>query len=211
MDLPLVTCIMPTANRPEFIVSAVGFFLEQDYPNAELVIIDDGSRSYASLIPPTPKIRYFYTKPLGTIGRKRNFACENAKGEFIVHWDDDDSYALNWISKSVEQLLASSADVTGLKSIVFYSMARGSSFLYQNSNQHPQWLCGATLTYRKALWSAYRFANLQVGEDIDFLLNSGGKVAELDYKDGFAANLHANNTSIRFLGKDVLDWMETEP
>ncbi len=42
---PLVSCIMPTANRQRFIPTAISLFLRQDYPEKELVIIDDGEHS----------------------------------------------------------------------------------------------------------------------------------------------------------------------
>jgi hypothetical protein len=39
---PLVSCIMPTCDRLQFVPEAVRGFLKQDYPNLELVIVDDG-------------------------------------------------------------------------------------------------------------------------------------------------------------------------
>lgn len=204
MSIPLVTCIMPTANRPRFINFAITNFLSQSYPNTEMVIVDDGARSYRSLVPTTPKIRYFYTKSLGTVGSKRNFACENSSGEIIVHWDDDDTYAYDWISKSVEHLLALGSDITGLNKLTLYSSSSNTNFNFENKTLNPNWLCGATLTYKKSLWQKYHFANLQIGEDSDFLLNSGGKISALDYPKGFIATLHAHNTSIKFVDHDIL-------
>ena len=40
---PLVSCIMPTYNRREFVPLAIRYFLRQDYANKELIIIDDGT------------------------------------------------------------------------------------------------------------------------------------------------------------------------
>jgi hypothetical protein len=45
-ELPLVSCIMPTNNRRTFVPKAIEFFLRQDYPNRQLIIIDDGSDHY---------------------------------------------------------------------------------------------------------------------------------------------------------------------
>lgn len=199
MCTPLVTCIMPTANRPRFINFAITNFLSQSYPNTEMVIVDDGLRPYHTLVPTTPKIKYLYTKPLRTIGMKRNFACENSSGEFIVHWDDDDTYAYDWISKSIEQLLSTGAEITGLKNIRLYSSFSNKNFLYEDKTSTNSWLCGATLTYRKSLWSKYHFRDLQIGEDSDFLMNSGGEISALDYTNGYIATLHEFNTSIKFI------------
>ena len=40
--LPLVSCVMPTANRRPYVAQAIRYFQRQDYPNKELVILDDG-------------------------------------------------------------------------------------------------------------------------------------------------------------------------
>jgi hypothetical protein len=51
---PLVTAIMPTAGRPEFALQAVRYFCDQDYPNKELVVLEDGTRSRAGRLPDDP-------------------------------------------------------------------------------------------------------------------------------------------------------------
>lgn len=197
MNIPLVSCIMPTANRQKFIPLAINYFLEQNYPNAELVIIDDGLESAARLIPDNPKIRYFYSEPLGTIGVKRNHACEKAQGEIIMHWDDDDWYAADWISKQVEALSSSGADITGLNRVIFYSPSVNKRWMYEDTDMEQPWLCGATMAYRKSFWQEHPFIDIQVGEDYDFVWNTGAKTFALDYPNGFVAILHAHNTSIK--------------
>ena len=198
MDQPLVTCITPTANRQKFLPLAIKYFLEQDYPNAEMVIIDDGNQSCESLIPDNPKIRYFYyPERLGTIGTKRNVACEKAQGEIIVHWDDDDWYAKDWISRQVEAQLTSGAAITGLNTVDFYSPTVNRRWRYEDTDTEKPWLCGATMAYPKSLWENHKFLDLQVGEDYDFVWNSGGKTFAMDYLAGFTSILHAHNTSLK--------------
>ncbi|TMJ66102.1 MAG: glycosyltransferase [Alphaproteobacteria bacterium] len=41
--LPLVTVIVPTFNRASFLEETIDSILEQDYPNIELIVLDDGS------------------------------------------------------------------------------------------------------------------------------------------------------------------------
>jgi len=197
MNQPLVTCIMPTANRQRYLPLAIDYFLKQDYPNAELVILDDGLESSASLIPDHESIHYFYSEPIGTIGIKRNAACEKANGEIIMHWDDDDWYAPDWISKQVNSLLTSGADITGLNRVIFFSPSMDQKFMYEDTDEDKPWLCGATMAYRKTFWKDHSFVDLQVGEDYDFVWNSGGKIVAHNYMQGFVAILHANNTSIK--------------
>jgi glycosyltransferase involved in cell wall biosynthesis len=87
---PRVSCIMPTADRRPYVASALRFFARQDYPDRELVIVDDGADRVADLIPADPRVRYVGLPGRLVLGEKRNRACEAASGEIIVHWDDDD-------------------------------------------------------------------------------------------------------------------------
>jgi len=197
---PLVSCIMPTANRPEFIINSIDLFLAQDYPHKELIIIDDGIESCVKHIPARENIHYFYYQDrVGTIGTKRNSACEKAHGDYILHWDDDDWYAPDWITQQVNLLVNTKADITGLHTVKFYSPSAKRGLVYENTGPNNFWLCGATLAYKKSLWEMYHFADLQIGEDADFLTNSGGKIVSLDYSDGFTAGLHLHNISIKHL------------
>jgi glycosyltransferase involved in cell wall biosynthesis len=201
MKKPLVTCIMPTANREKYIPYAIDYFLQQDYQNKELVIIDDGKRSVASLVPDHPQIRYFYTDPIKSIGLKRNYACEKATGEVIVHWDDDDWHAKDWISAEVHFLTQSGADICGMQHIHYYS-AINHYFVtvlrqYRGMPNPMNWVHGATMAYWKSFWQSHPFKDLRKGEDDDFIQNSGAKLFIHDYRDGFVCILHPHNTIIR--------------
>ena len=55
---PLVSCVMPTCNRRRFVSQAIWYFLRQDYPSRELVIVDDGEDSIADLVPDDERIHY---------------------------------------------------------------------------------------------------------------------------------------------------------
>jgi len=197
MNEPLVSCIMPTANRQKFIPFAIDYFLQQDYPNIELIIVDDGLESAQYLIPNHPQIKYFYSDYIGTIGIKRNKACEKANGQIILHWDDDDWYASDWVSKQIDALETSGADITGLNKIILYSPTVEKRWIYEDSDLEKPWICGATMAYKKSFWEAHPFNDIQVGEDYDFVYNTGAKTYAIDYLIGFVAILHAHNSSIK--------------
>lgn len=213
MKNPYVSCIMPTANRPLHVPLAVDYFLNQDFRDAELVIIDDGIEPVKDLLPDHYRIKYFYTDPLGSIGNKRNFACEKAKGEIIIHWDDDDYYAENWISKQVKAIEESNADICGLNEIVFFSPLRQKYWKYADTSGERPWLSGATMAYKKSFWEAHHFKDLQIGEDYDYIWNTGAKIFAHDYKEGFIAILHAGNTTLKPFEnpkdkKHAIQWMD---
>ncbi|MET1056747.1 MAG: glycosyltransferase family A protein [Pedobacter sp.] len=197
MSSPRVSCIMLTANRPNFIPLAVHHFLNSDYRDAELVIIDDGKESVKSLIPDHHRIKYFYTEPLGSIGNKRNYACEKAIGEIIMHWDDDDYYPYDWMTRQVKALEESGADIVGLNQILFYSPLVNKFWNYDNKDTDRPWLSGATMCYRKSFWEKHHFKDIHVGEDYDYIWNSGARIYAHEYPNGFIATLHAGNTTLK--------------
>jgi glycosyltransferase involved in cell wall biosynthesis len=202
MNQPMVSCIMPTANRQKYIPYAIKYFLTQDYPNAEIIIVDDGTESVASLLPQDQRIKYFYTAPLGTVGVKRNFACSQAQGEIIMHWDDDDWHANDWISQQVKHLISSGADICGIEHVHFFSPVNDTlwtgTVMNRNNPYTDPWLNGATLAYWKSFWLAHPFKDKQTGEDTHFVATPGAKVFAHDYIDGFVAILHADNTTTKF-------------
>ena len=209
-----VSCIMPTANRQKYIPQSVYYFLNQSFRDAELVIVDDGHESVENLVTDHRRISYYYSaEPLGSIGLKRNFACEKAKGEIIVHWDDDDYYGYDWIKESVNALETSGADICGLNEIIFYSPIENKYWTHKNDSSDRPYLAGATMSYLKSFWRKHPFKNLQIGEDYDYVWNTGAKIFAHRYKDGFIATLHSANTTLKpfenaKFKKHAIQWMD---
>jgi glycosyltransferase involved in cell wall biosynthesis len=193
---PLVSCIMPTRDRRDLVPQALRQFLRQDYPHAELIVVDDGDDKVADLIPPDPRLRYLALDGRRTVGAKRNLACEAARGEIILHWDDDDWMADWRIRYQVEHLLAAEADLCGLPRLYFHEPATGKAWQYSAPAGDKQWIAGATFCYRKDLWRAEPFADVDNGEDTRFLWSGRRrKVAPLADPGFYIARLHNGNTA----------------
>jgi glycosyltransferase involved in cell wall biosynthesis len=62
MTRPLVSCLMPTADRRSFVPIAVDAFLRQDYGPSELIVLDDGADPISDLLPNDQRIRYVRTE-----------------------------------------------------------------------------------------------------------------------------------------------------
>src|SRR5205807_629877 len=88
-SLPRISCICPTANRGAFLAQSIHYFEEQDYPNKELIIIEDGDEMNGELC---QKHTYHFIPGRHSIGGKRNLGGEIATGTIFCHWDDDDYY-----------------------------------------------------------------------------------------------------------------------
>ena len=193
--LPLVSCVMPTHDRRGFVPLAIRYFLRQDYPDAELVIVNDGTDAVADLVPQHPAVRYHRLDERRVLGAKRNLACELAAGEIIAHWDDDDWSAPGRLSTQVEALEASGAVLSGMNSLRFYDPAGRRAWRYQWPQSRRPWAAGTSLCYRRSLWERTPFAEVAAGEDARFVWRSAvTSVADVSGSDCLVALVHDRNT-----------------
>ncbi|MCP3901959.1 MAG: glycosyltransferase family 2 protein, partial [Desulfobacteraceae bacterium] len=100
---PLVSAIIPTFNRGWIISEAVESILDQDYPNIETIIIDDGSTddTYKKLFPYLDRITYIKQENKG-VSAARNLGINNSTGKFIAFLDSDDLWTKEKISCQID-------------------------------------------------------------------------------------------------------------
>jgi predicted O-methyltransferase YrrM len=195
---PLVSCLMPTANRRAFVSNAIRYFQRQDYPNRELIILDDGSDAVSDLIPNDPQIRYIRMQERRTMGAKHNLGCAQAGGQVIAHWDDDDWFADWRLSYQVSELLKHPAmTIAGLSDILFYRPSDHCAWKYVYPSKERPWICGSTFCYRKEFWESHPFPDMNEGADTMFVwgLNRDAGVISLSNSHWHVGIIHSNNTS----------------
>lgn len=194
-ESPLVSCIMPTCDRLGFVPESLRCFLRQDYPNLELIVVDDGNEPVAPVIPGDHRIRLVHLEKK-TVGAKRNVACGYARGEIIVHWDDDDWYPADRISRQVEALRVGSTEICGSSTLFYHDRATGRAWRYRYSSSGHPWVAGNTLAYRKSWWSAHPFPEIQIGEDAQFTrVAPAASIRDLAAPGLCVARIHRGNTS----------------
>ena len=103
MDCPLVSVVLPTFNRAWALKDAVESVLSQDYPNIELIIIDDGSKDNTQELLEIYKSQSIILKQKNTgVAAARNVGIKKSRGEFIALLDSDDAWNKRKISCQVE-------------------------------------------------------------------------------------------------------------
>ncbi len=108
MNLPSVSIVIPTCNRPEMLNKALDSVLAQDYPNIAEIIITDDDKLPDDLLKEilSRDSRIKYTKNLkykkGPSGNKQN-GIDLANGDFICVLDDDDELFQETISTLIEK------------------------------------------------------------------------------------------------------------
>jgi ADP-heptose:LPS heptosyltransferase/SAM-dependent methyltransferase len=198
---PLVSCILPTYNRRGFFARSIEYFLGQDYPHKELVILDDGSDCVRDLVPDHPQIRYFRLDRRQTIGAKRNLACQYAAGDIILHWDDDDWMASWRISYQVSQLLERNLDVCGLDRLCYFQPSSQNGWEYIYPGGLRPWVAGNTLCYRKVVWQQHRFPEIDVAEDARFVWQfPASRIGRLENSGFIVGLIHPANVSPKVTG-----------
>ncbi|HET6314850.1 MAG TPA: glycosyltransferase, partial [Chloroflexota bacterium] len=199
-DTALVSCIMPTRNRRHLVGQAIAYFLRQDYPHKELLVVDDGDDSVVDLVPDDARVRYIRLDRRTPLGTKRNLACELGRGALIVHWDDDDWMAPDRLSVQVSTLLATNATVTGARDVLYYRVQAGQAWLYRGPRDVRAWPVGCTLLYRRAAWAAHRFDDVDRGEDTSFLARlAADEIHAATNSSFYVGLLHAGNTAAKNL------------
>lgn len=158
---PLVSCIMPTYGRPDYVAESLMMFLEQDYLNKELIILSDCPGQIFKATFPNVRIINSQIK-YSTLGEKRNAMIEEARGELIAVWDDDDVYFPWRLSYSVREIqrLATSFFLPA----EFWAYWGDERF--HDNQAIPGWISHPMFVFRKDLWrAAGRYPAQTFGED----------------------------------------------
>lgn len=105
-NLPLVSIILPTYNRYEFLKKAIDSVLLQSMTDWELIIWDDGSddgtADYCQSLC-DQRIRYFWHENRG-VSFARNRAIEKSRGMYLAFLDSDDEWLPEKLSVQMEIL-----------------------------------------------------------------------------------------------------------
>jgi glycosyltransferase involved in cell wall biosynthesis len=193
---PLVSCLMPTADRRPLVEHALRYFLRQDHPARELIVLDDGRDPVADLMPPDDRIRYMRLERPLVLGAKRNRGCELARGDVIVHWDDDDWMAPQRLSRQLDALERHDADVCGNTRQMYLDLRSRAAWLYSYPRGRRPWVAGNTFAYKRAAWLRSPFAEVAVGEDTRFLWNGAApRVHALEDHRLVVGLIHDTNAS----------------
>jgi glycosyltransferase involved in cell wall biosynthesis len=92
-DFPLVSILVRTCQRPQWLRQAITSCANQTYPNLEVIVVEDGpdaSRAAAESFAGRIAVRYQATGERVGRARAGNLAMQAARGEWMNFLDDDD-------------------------------------------------------------------------------------------------------------------------
>lgn len=104
---PLISVIIPAYNCGQYIAMAVSSALAQDYPNKEIIVVNDGSTDNTLEV-----LAHFGTsivlvnQPNSGVAAARNLGMQTARGAFIALLDADDLWLPGKLRNQVNYLRA---------------------------------------------------------------------------------------------------------
>jgi O-antigen biosynthesis protein len=106
---PLVSVVIPTFNRADLVLRAIGSVLAQDYPAMEVLVVDDASTDDTPARVETlgeRRVRLLRRSENGGVARARNAGMDAAEGELIAFLDSDDEWLPAKLGPQVDLLRA---------------------------------------------------------------------------------------------------------
>ena len=201
---PLVSCVLPTFDRPAFLVHAVELFLRQDYEPRELIVVDDGTRNVADLLPRDERIRHLRLDVRRTIGAKRNLGAAAAEGQLVANWDDDDWVSPRRLTAQVDALASADGDVCGLNRMLYYEPATDRAWRYVYPWDRSSWAADGTLLFTRDLWRRNPFPDTSTAIDLRFLrAGRFRRLVPLEDESVYVGMIHGSNTSRKHTRQSV--------
>ncbi|HCL4234187.1 TPA: alpha-1,6-rhamnosyltransferase, partial [Pseudomonas aeruginosa] len=174
-DAPLVSVVAPCFNAEKYLEEALRSIYEQDYPNFEVIIVDDGStdNSYA-MLEQLQKVHGFqlYRQQNQGVSAALNFGLRHARGDYVATPDLDDIMLPHSLSVRAAYL-DQHPEVGCVGALVIYIDSEGQETKRQNGNRIRQldfdyllgnaYVCGAPVSlYRMEALRAAGFYDPEI-------------------------------------------------
>jgi len=172
LDLPFVSVILTTRDRPSLLPVAIACYRQQTYPHRELIVVDDGERfPVDAAVLDAVGGRLIRAAPGTPLGAKLNLGIDAAHGSLCQKMDDDDWYAPGFLASMVSALMEHRRKVCTpafafMMPFLFFELARWEIRRSISSN-----VPGATLLFSRDDWAHRPFRAVRFDEDTWFVLD----------------------------------------
>lgn len=198
MTSPLISCLCVTHDKPLMLQRVITCFRDQSYPSRQLVIVyeeSDGltadflnSQTWEDNI----KLVRVPDKPVKlSLGRLRNLSIEQADGDYVCQWDDDDWYDSDRLAIQMEYILKSQRPACILARWVVYDAVNQKAYLSNVRLWEGSILC------RKDILQNKPYPEIPKGEDtegIDYLSKNNLLTVIRDMPELYIYAYHGTNT-----------------
>nr|MBA2281279.1 glycosyltransferase family 2 protein [Acidimicrobiia bacterium] len=174
---PLFSVVIPTFQRAQSVLQAVGSVLAQTHGDLEVIVVDDGSTDGTSALLAElddPRLRVVALDHSG-VGAARNAGIDAATGEFVTFLDSDDDAHADWLSVLASEIEAHDPELIRSAATVVHERSGRTQVAAPASGpaRYPYGVClpGTYAIRRPLLQRVGGFdAGLRFGENTELLL-----------------------------------------
>jgi glycosyltransferase involved in cell wall biosynthesis len=225
MTKPLVSIITPTFGREPLLPLIYACVKSQDWPEIEWLVDDDSQEPSAFMLSLNESwINYKHSDTRASVGQKRNRLISRARGEYIVHFDDDDYYSDSYVTRMISWLVAHDADICKLSGFYLFHprfgtlgywdllIKTGIHFVWTVDSVKTHFLTtednlrlsanhfgyGFSYVFKKSVWKHCQFPDLDWNEDGEFMSKAvqSNSLIMLPDQSGICLHIvHGNNSS----------------
>lgn len=196
MTFPLISCLCVTEARVPFLQRSIQCFQDQTYPNKEMVIVYPANDLATHHYLQEQRISNVQASPIPegmhrSLGEKRNFSIQCARGAYICQWDDDDWYPIERLERQLSFVMATNVAAVALSHIIIYNVFNSSAYLSFERHWENTLLCA-----KQAIEGVVSYPSMDKSEDTVFVEQLLDKklLACMDQVPLYIYINHGNNT-----------------
>jgi mannosyltransferase OCH1-like enzyme len=193
--LPKISCLCVTKNTYNYISRSIECFLNNIYPNKELIVVYESNNECISKIKTNynyDNIKYIEVNvdPKKTLGELRNISIEESTGVYICQWDDDDFHNPLRLWEQYRNCKINNKGGSILNRWVIYD-GYNDKFLTRERTDLLGW--EGTLLYKKNEIKEL-YPTISQGEDTEFIKKIEHNISVLDKPELYIYCVHSKNT-----------------
>lgn len=186
-----ISCLCITKGRVDLLARSIECFRRQTFQPCELLVLfeseDLQTRNRLSTFK-VPQVRFVEVPSAGlTLGDLRNMSINEAQGEFIAQWDDDDWYAPERLAAQMSAIESTGKSACVLSRWTMFDMATKQAYL---SAKRP-W--EGSLVARRSSLLTYPSKSLSEEVPVIVRLAAANQLALLDRPDLYIYVQHGGN------------------
>ena len=192
MSKPLISCLCPTRNKPDIVKVAIDCFINQTYENKELILVANEDNPYIEDLKrfTSDSVKLFFVPNNSILGAIRNASVDNAAGEYIAQWDDDNIHHEDRLTLQYDSIVANNKQACFLKRVLIRDTISGTIGVSKIGRGIE-----STIMALKNKLPKYN-NNTRVAEDLParkYFVESGNCIL-IDNPQLYTYNIHENNT-----------------
>lgn len=114
---PLISVVIPTLNRYEYLKDVLHDLEKQTYKNFEVIVVDQTDAFRDDFYQGWSLDLKYWFQEEKALWKARNEAIQSSKGEYVLLYDDDSLVEANWIEEHIKTLDFFNADLSSGVSI----------------------------------------------------------------------------------------------